>query len=174
MQEAPLPKRKKANSNNNEKEVKPSFFLYPMKTQNYSNHARYNPLHHFVITPLTLVFLGWTVSKMDFSTQETISESSYQFIGAFVLFLLPLLARMYALTLQNRIILNEMRSRYYHLTGESFYGKEQNLTLGQIIALRFAGDNELLDLMDKAQAQKLSGKDIKKTIQHWKGDYIRV
>lgn len=145
-----------------------------MNTQNYSNHARYYPLHHFVITPLTLVFLGWTVNKMDFSTQEALAESSYQLIGALALFLLPLLARLYALKLQNRLILNEMRNRYFHLTGNTFGNREENLTLGQIIALRFAGDAELLELMDKAQAQKLSAKEIKKSIQHWKGDYIRV
>lgn len=145
-----------------------------MNTQNYSNHARYNPLHHFVITPLTLVFLAWTGNKMDFSTPESISESIYLFIGAFVLVLLPVLARMYALTLQNRIILNEMRNRYFHLTGETFESRERNLTLSQIIALRFAGDSELIGLLDKAQAQKLSPKEIKKAIQQWKGDYIRV
>jgi hypothetical protein len=59
---------------------------------------------------------------------------------------------MYALTLQNRIILNEMRIRYFHLTGKTFDEKEQNLKLGQIIALRFASDEEILGLMDRAIA----------------------
>ena len=76
-----------------------------MKTQNYGNHSRYYPFHHFFLTPLTLIFLGWTVGKMDFSSQETTTESAYLFIGAFVLFLLPLLVRLYALKIQNRIIL---------------------------------------------------------------------
>jgi hypothetical protein len=145
-----------------------------MTTQNYSNHARYFPFHHFVITPLTLVFLGWTVNKLDFSNKETISESIYLFIGAFVLFLLPLLARMYALKLQNRIILNEMRNRYFHLTGKTFDEKERELKLGQIIGLRFASDEEFLGLMDRAIAEKLTAKEIKQQIKNWRGDYIRV
>ncbi len=145
-----------------------------MTTQNYSNHARYYPFHHFVITPLTLVFLGWTVNKMDFSNQETISESIYLFIGAFVLFLLPLLARMYALKLQNRIILNEMRNRYFHLAGKTFDEKEKELKLGQIIGLRFASDEEFLGLIDRAIAEKLTSKEIKQQIKNWRGDYIRV
>ena len=145
-----------------------------MTTQNYSNHARYYPFHHFVITPLTLVFLGWTVNKMDFSNQETISESIYLFIGAFVLFLLPLLARMYALKLQNRIILNEMRNRYFHLAGKTFDEKEKDLKLGQIIGLRFASDEEFLGLIDRAIAEKLTSKEIKQQIKNWRGDYIRV
>jgi hypothetical protein len=127
-----------------------------------------------VITPLTLVFLGWTVNKMDFSNQETISESIYLFIGAFVLFLLPLLARMYALKLQNRIILNEMRNRYFHLAGKTFDEKEKELKLGQIIGLRFASDEEFLGLIDRAIAEKLTSKEIKQQIKNWRGDYIRV
>ena len=111
---------------------------------------------------------------MDFSSQDAALDSSFLFIGAFVLVLLPLIARMYALTLQNRIIINEMRSRYFHLTGKTFEEKEQNLRLGQIIALRFAPDNELLGLMDRAIAEKLTAKEIKQQIKNWKGDYIRV
>ncbi|MEY3643843.1 MAG: hypothetical protein RLZZ207_537 [Bacteroidota bacterium] len=145
-----------------------------MKNQNYENHTRYNPLHHFVLTPLTTIFFGWTISKIDFSSQETVLESGYLFISSFILVLLPLIARMYALTLQNRIILNEMRNRYFHLTGKTFEEKEQNLKLGQIIALRFASDDELLGLMDRAIAEKLKAKEIKQQIKNWKGDYIRV
>ena len=145
-----------------------------MKTQNFGNHTRYNPLHHFVLTPLTTIFFGWTIAKMDFSSQDTTLESIFLFIGAFVLVLLPLIARMYALTLQNRIILNEMRNRYFHLTGKTFDEKERELRLGQIIGLRFASDEELLDLIDRAIAEKLTSKEIKQQIKNWRGDYLRV
>jgi hypothetical protein len=145
-----------------------------MKNQNYGNHTRYNPFQHFVLAPLTLIFLGWTGNKMDFSSTETTLESIYLFIGAFILFLLPLLARLYALKLQNRIILNEMRNRYFHLTGKTFDEKERELKLGQIIALRFASDAELLNLMDRAIAEKITAKEIKQQIKNWKGDYLRV
>jgi hypothetical protein len=67
-----------------------------------------------------------------------------------------------------------MRNRYFHLTGKTFDEKEQNLKLGQIIALRFASDEELLGLMDRAIAEKLSNKEVKQQIKNWKGDYIRV
>jgi hypothetical protein len=82
--------------------------------------------------------------------------------------------RSYALKLQNRIILNEMRNRYFHLTGKTFDEKERELKLGQIIALRFASDAELLNLMDRAIAENLSSKEIKQQIKNWKGDYLRV
>ncbi len=145
-----------------------------MKTQNFKNHARYYPLHHFIITPLTLVFLGWTVNRSDFQTSESTSESIYFLILAFITVLLPQLGRLYAMKNQNRIILMEMRMRYFHLTGKSFYEKEKDLKTNQIIALRFAGDSELLPLIDQAIDKKLSNKDIKMSIKNWKGDYSRV
>lgn len=145
-----------------------------MKTQNYQNHTRYYPFHHFVITPLTLIYLIWTISRMDYSTQDNLLDGIYHLIGALILVMLPLLARLYALKLQNRMILNEMRIRYYHLTGKSFEEKERELKLGQIIALRFASDEELLQLMEKAIKQQLSPKEIKLQIKNWKGDYRRV
>jgi hypothetical protein len=117
-----------------------------MKTQTYQNHARIYPFHHLIITPLSLIFLGWTIYRMDFSTGESIQSSLYFLLGASLLVMLPLLSRIYALKTQNRIILMEMRLRYFHLTGSPFYEKEKQLRLGQIIALRFASDGELLDL----------------------------
>lgn len=68
----------------------------------------------------------------------------------------------------------EMRIRYFHLIGKSFYEKEKDLKTNQIIALRFAGDSELLPLIDQAIDKKLSKKDIKMSIKNWKGDYSRV
>lgn len=145
-----------------------------MKTQNYQNHSRVYPLHHLVITPLSLIFLGWTVYRIDFSTSESLSTGIYMLIGALILALLPVLARIYAIKNQNRIILMEMRQRYFHLTGSPFYPKENQLKLGQIIALRFAGNEELLELMEKSIKQGLSPKKIKLQVKNWQGDYRRV
>lgn len=145
-----------------------------MKQQNFKNHARYYPLHHFIITPLTLIVLGWTITKSDFSTSESSLESIYQLLIAFILVLFPILARLYALKLQNRLILNEMRFRYFLLTGIPFSEKENQLKLGQIIALRFTSDEELLDLMEKSIEKNLTPKEIKLQIKDWKGDYRRV
>jgi hypothetical protein len=145
-----------------------------MKTQNFQNHAQYFAFHHFVLTPLTLILLVWAVVKLDFSSTESTSTSIYSLLVAIILFLLPLLARIYALKLQNRLILNEMRIRYFHLTGSSFEEKESKLKLGQIIALRFASSDELLGLMDKAIHENLSPKEIKMMVKNWQGDYRRV
>lgn len=145
-----------------------------MKLQNYKNHARIYPFHHLAITPMTLIFLGWTVYRMDFGTSEMTWTGIYFLLGATVLVMLPILSRIYAIKTQNRIILLEMRQRYFHLTGSHFYSKEAQLSLNQVIALRFAGDGELTPLIEKAIKDNLTPKEIKLQINNWQGDYRRV
>lgn len=145
-----------------------------MKTQNYKNHARYSPLHHFIVTPMTLIFLGWTIKRSSFETSESASESIYFLILALIIVILPLMIRIYALKNQNRIIRSEMRQRYFHLTGKSLEEKEKELRSNQIIALRFAGDDELLDLIEQAISKELSNKEIKLRVKNWKSDFSRV
>lgn len=144
------------------------------KAQNFDNHSKYYPFHHFFILPLALIFLGWTVVRMDFSTSDTISESIYQLLFAFIIFLISYLPRIYALKNQNRIIRMEVRQRYYELTGDQFYEKENQLTPAQIIALRFAGDEEILALVDTSIKENTAPKEIKKSIKNWKADHHRV
>lgn len=144
--------------------------------QNFKNHARYYPFHHFVITPLTLIYLIWSLNNLRAAIRigEGVSMEIYHLIGAIILILLPLLSRIYALKNQDRIIRLEMRQRYFELTGKSFQETEKNLRLSQIIALRFAGNEELLALMERAIAEKLSAKEIKQSIQNWQEDNRRV
>lgn len=144
--------------------------------QNFKNHARYYPLHHFVITPLTLVFLIWSLNNLGVAIRigEGVSMEIYHLIGAIILILLPVLSRIYALKNQDRIIRLEMRQRYFELTGKSFQETEKNLRLSQIIALRFAANEELLPLMERAVAEKLTAKEIKQSIQNWQEDKRRV
>jgi hypothetical protein len=144
--------------------------------QNFKNHSRYYPFHHFVITPLTLIYLGWTFVNLvqSLKSGEGIALQVYHLIGAIILFLLPLLARIYGLKNQDRIIRVEMRQRYFELTGHSFKDKEKRLRLSQIIALRFASDEELLPLMEKSIDEKLRAKKIKQLIKNWQEDRRRV
>ncbi len=143
--------------------------------QNFKNHTRYFPLHHFVVTPLTLIILAWSLVNLFtvWGTDE-VSQAGYFLAIAFALALLPVIARIYALKSQDRIIRLEMRQRYFELTGKSFLKLENKLRLSQIIALRFAGDDELLTLMDKAIKDKMRSKEIKKSIKNWQEDRRRV
>ena len=144
--------------------------------QNYKNHTRYFPFHHFVITPLTLIYLIWTIVNLvgSLNSGVDISIQIYHLIGALILFLLPLLARVYALKNQDRIIRMEMRQRYFELTGNPFWDNEKRLRLSQIVALRFASDEELLPLMERTLEENLRAKKIKQLIKNWQEDRRRV
>lgn len=140
--------------------------------QNFKNHAKLNPLHHFILTPITLILLVW--SSIYLVKYGLRSASIFFFLLALAVFLCALISRMYATKNQDRTIRLEMRLRYFEMTGTSFSSKEKQLKLSQIIALRFAGDAEILSLLERAIAENLSSKEIKSAITHWQGDYNRV
>ncbi|RDI56314.1 DUF6526 family protein [Flavobacterium glaciei] len=144
-----------------------------METQSYKNHIRYYPLHHFVYYPIILTFLVFSV-YFSFTTEDSLI---WAFISAVfvVLFCLAFMLRQhYALTLQNRIVRLELQYRYFSITGKKLEDFEQQLNDDQLFALRFAPDNEFTALTQRALYENLSGKEIKKAIQQWKGDYERV
>jgi hypothetical protein len=144
--------------------------------QNYQNHVRYYPLHHFVLTPLTVIYFIWSWLNLFSAIGSRISvlPTIYHLLGATILLILPFVTRIYALKNQDRIIRMEMRQRFFELTGTSFYEKEKHLRLSQIVALRFAGDKELLPLIDKVIEGDLRSKVIKQMIEDWKEDRHRV
>jgi hypothetical protein len=144
------------------------------KTQNFENHAKFYPFHHFVIMPLALIFFIWTIIRTDFSNSDTIIDSIYFLLPSFLILLISVLARLYAIKNQDRVIRLEMRQRYFHLTGTTLYDTEDKLSSAQLIALRFAGDNELLALIDKTIKENTAPKEIKKSIKNWKPDHHRV
>jgi hypothetical protein len=76
-----------------------------------------------------------------------------------------------ALKVQDRTIRAEENLRYFALTGKLL---DKNLKISQIIALRFAPDHEMIDLVDRAVRENLSNDQIKKGIQKWKPDHHRV
>ncbi len=144
-----------------------------METQSYKNHIRFYPPHHFVYYPIIMTFIAFSV-YFAFTTDDLLLWS---FISAIfvVLFCLAFMLRQhYALTLQNRIVRLELRYRYLATTGERLEAIEDQLKDAQLFALRFAPDEELKALTQRALTENLSGDAIKKAIQNWKGDYERV
>jgi uncharacterized membrane protein len=137
--------------------------------QNYRNHRRFHPLFHFVLSLLLLITL---VGVIVFVIKNGISLSSILLLAIVVILaIMFLLIRTYPLKAQDRAIRAEENLRHYVLTGKLL---DTRLTMGQIIALRFAGDTELPELSAKAASQNLSPDDIKKQITNWKADFNRV
>ncbi len=144
-----------------------------METQSYKNHIRYYPPHHFVYYPIIMTFLAFSI-YFSCTTEDSLIWSFISGIFVVLFCLAFMLRQHYALTLQNRIVRLELRYRYFSITGKRLEDFEHRLNDDQLFALRFAPDDEFPKLTQKAMNENLSGKEIKKVIQHWKGDYERV
>ncbi|MDP3680104.1 MAG: DUF6526 family protein [Flavobacterium sp.] len=144
-----------------------------METQSYKNHIRYYPPHHFVYYPIIMTFLAFSI-YFSCNTEDSLIWSFISGIFVVLFCLAFMLRQHYALTLQNRIVRLELRYRYFSITGKRLEDFEHRLNDDQLFALRFASDDEFPELTQKAMNENLSGKEIKKVIQHWKGDYERV
>ncbi|MHA6252729.1 DUF6526 family protein [Oceanobacillus sp. CAU 1775] len=144
-----------------------------MKEQSYANHTRFQPLQHFVWLPLSfLLLLTTAVYSIYQFVKNGFSLQLLLLVGVVVLAIIPgMLARMYALTLQDRLIRTEEQLRYYILTGNRL---DDRITMEQLIALRFASDAEIVELVDRTLVENLSPDNIKQTIKKWRPDHHRV
>ena len=144
-----------------------------MKTQSYKNHIRFYPPHHFVYYPIIIAFLSFSI-YFAFTTEDAIVWSFISAIFVALICIAFMLRQHYTLTLQNRIVRLELRYRYLATTGERFEKFENQLNDDQLFALRFAPDEELQNLVERALHENLTGKNIKKAIVNWKADHERV
>ncbi len=96
------------------------------------------------------------------------------FLSAVIIWVAFMLRQHYALTLQNRLVLLELRYRYFTITGKQLEPLEISLTDGQLFALRFAPDEELEALTNRAIRENLTPDAIKKSIKNWRADNRRV
>ena len=142
-----------------------------MKEQNFRNHSRYIILWTF-ITPLILIaILGGSIVNLIHADAHTHYSAALILLISVVLIIIYWYARRFALVAQDRAIRAEENLRYFILTGKPF---DSRLRMSQIIALRFAPDDEFPALAKKAVEENLRSKEIKAAIQKWKADHHRV
>ena len=142
-----------------------------MREQNFRNHSRYIILWTF-ITPLILIaILGGSIVNLIVADAHTHYSAALILLISVVLIIIYWYARVFALRAQDRAIRAEENLRHFILTGKPF---DSRLRMSQIIALRFAPDDEFLELAKEAVEGKLSQKQIKQSIKNWKSDHNRV
>ncbi|MGA9508580.1 MAG: DUF6526 family protein [Candidatus Sulfotelmatobacter sp.] len=141
------------------------------KPQNLANHARVDPLFHFVVLPaFALTAIGGTIH---FLWHPSFHSGAF-FVISVAAVIAVLRIRIYVLRVQDRVIRLEERLRLTTLCAEPLRARIPELTEEQLIALRFAPDAEVPELAERALSEKLSRADIKKAIQNWRADYLRV
>jgi hypothetical protein len=145
-----------------------------MKKQGYTNHRRYYTPHHFVFYPLSLLLLALAIYGINKDTTNSCLWTAVAVMLALLIWVAFMMRQHYALTVQNRIVRLELRFRYYTLTQQRLELLEDQLSMKQLAALRFASDEELPGLVKRALAEKLSPDDIKRSIKNWLPDHMRV
>lgn len=142
-----------------------------MQEQNFKNHTRLLAGYHgFTALAMVALLIGSIINLVN-SAKENLYSASLLVLVAVIFLFMFWYTRSFALKAQDRAIRAEENFRYYILTGKPL---PKDIRMGQIIALRFAPDEELPELVARAVNENLSGKDIKKAIQNWRADHHRA
>lgn len=147
--------------------------------QSYATHRRFVPAYHFVTFGILTINLVWTVAAAIryWSPNSTGARISLIMgvLMAIALLLVALYARVFALAAQDRIIRLEERMRMERLLPADLKPGIDKIRRYQLVALRFASDEELPGLVARVLAGELTEPDaIKKAIKSWRADHLRV
>jgi hypothetical protein len=137
--------------------------------QTHANHTRWDPVFHYFLIP---VFGISIVLALVNTFHRPHFHEVWLVVVAVAAFVAVGKMRGYALRVQDRVIRLEERLRL--ATTPTSTELIRGLTEEQLIALRFASDDELPELAQQALEKKLSGKEIKKLIRDWRPDLWRV
>lgn len=143
-----------------------------MKTQYFKNHRRKVPFYTYVTgLSLAALLIGSLMNLYQSWEGEAFYSASLLVLVSLILWSLFIHTRRFALKAQDRAIRAEESLRFYVLTGKL---PDPRLHTKQIIALRFASDEELPELAEKTIREHLAPDSIKKAIQNWRADHYRV
>jgi hypothetical protein len=144
--------------------------------QSFSTHRKYVPLYHFIAGPVLLLNLIWALYRLYRGLPEVpVFDRLLAVLVAAALIAVYLFARTFPLKVQDRVIRLEEQLRLERLLPVDLKPRLSELSAGQLVALRFAHDDELPDLTRRVLDQRVTGRDeIKKLIQRWRADHLRA
>lgn len=143
-----------------------------MNPQTYANHTRRHPPFHFFVVPVMVINFIWSVAQVVMTPGW---DSGRWAVVSLALLVLMFLVRLNPLKAQDRIIRLEEKLRYQQVLSPALLQQTGTLRTGQIVALRFAPDDELEELVSAVLAGKLTKPaQIKQTIKNWRSDTFRV
>ncbi len=143
----------------------------PQPPQDFKHHARLHPPFHIV----TFLLLVANIVAVSVHLSHHVSRwNIWLLVMSIGLFVPVLLIRIYALKVQDRVIRLEERLRLKDLAPVEWRPKINELSVDQMIGLRFASDEEVVVLAGQALAENLTRKQIKERVRHWRPDHWRV
>jgi hypothetical protein len=141
-------------------------------SQSYENHARMVPGFHYVTGAMTLIFVGWSIWQA--MTTRTVA-AHFEMLGGFALLGTYWYTRAFPLGAQDRVIRLEEQLRLTALLPDDLRKRIPELTSRQLIALRFASDGEVAELVRWVLTDNVSDtKLIKQKIRTWRPDFHRI
>ncbi|HEY5020982.1 MAG TPA: DUF6526 family protein [Gemmatimonadaceae bacterium] len=142
------------------------------QTQTYASHRRWVPMYHFFAVPVLLINV--IVTAIQF-VRDPRPMTGWTVVVALALFLAVLVLRFMPLRAQDRVIRMEERARLERLLPGDLRGRVGELTAEQLIAIRFAPDDEAPELTRRAlNGEFKTQSDIKRAVRNWRGDHLRV
>jgi len=142
------------------------------KPQSLKNHAKFVPLFHGFAYPVTVVYAVWQIIRAFRWPSWDTAISALMAIAIVIAFLY---LRLFALTVQDRVIRLEMRLRLRELLPPDLQPRIHELGHGQLIAMRFASDRELPALVKRVLDDRITDRRaIKAMVQDWQADHLRA
>lgn len=148
-----------------------------MAEQSYANHSKFVPGYHYVAGGILAINLLWSIYRAFRPVIEgtPVFDRLLGVAVAVALLLLLWYLRVFPLGAQDRVIRLEETLRMQRLLPPDLQPRIGELRRGQLIALRFASDEELPGLVRGLLDGKLSApSDIKKAIRSWRADHFRL
>ena len=140
--------------------------------QTFTNHTRWHPPYHFFVLPVMLINVFWAVVMF---LKAPGWNSGWWVVVSVALAMLTSYVRTNSLKVQDRVIRLEEKLRYQQLLSPVLVQQAGALNVSQIVALRFAGDSELEELVNEVLAGRFAKtRDIKQAIKQWRADNFRV
>lgn len=141
------------------------------RPQNFQNHRRLVPGYHFGVFGVLAINLVYQLVRL--LRTPSISGAVATLTAAALLGLF-FYTRIFALTVQDRVIRVEMRLRLAHILPQDLRSRIEELDRDQLVALRFASDAEMPDLVREVLTNNIrSREEIKRRIREWQGDHLR-
>jgi hypothetical protein len=141
------------------------------KLQSFKNHGRFDPPYHFF---LAIIGLATIVISTIYAIHHTCFYSIWLVVLSVAGLIAILKLRSYPLKVQDRVIRLEERMRLQALAPSEWHTQISRLNEDQLIGLRFAADDEVVELAKQALEHKLTRKQIKERIKNWRADNWRV
>lgn len=139
--------------------------------QSFKNHTKFDPPFHFFLAPVGMIALIWSIYQ---AVLHPGWMTGLHVLAIFWLVVLVFKTRLYALKVQDRLIRLEERLRLAQVLPAAQQSRIGELSVDQLIGLRFASDAELPGLVEKALSGNWNRKQIKEAVTNWRADNWRV